>query len=210
MTDSKVSFTSRKRRNRRARRVGGIQRYFGGMTAPGANDMIFTSRWEYGQLSSGTTGVISAANIAPTIQSTSEYSVLGTMFNEIKLLRCTIIFTPCINAGGSVTSGRLMVGTNMYANATTHASTPLAATDVQNLARVRFIPVGTNVNTAVQYQMVVPRDLEFSGITQDAPSAPTPFAGSPGAVYIFANHLTVSVSYLVVDIQATWHLRGRQ
>ncbi len=210
MTDRKSSSQSSRRRRRAPGRRAGRRRYFGGLTAPGANMMVFTSRWQFGQLTSGTSGILSASSIAPTITSSSEYSIVGSMFTEVKLLAATVIISPQVNAGSSVTSGRLIMGTNMIANATTHASLPLAITDVQNLAKVRFYVLSQYNNNVFQYQMPVPRNLEFAGITQDAPVAPTPWAGSPGAVYVFANNLTVSTTYAIVDIQATWMLRGRQ
>lgn len=175
-----------------------------------SNEMIYESRWEFGQLSSGTSGVISAASISPSIANTSEYSVIQNLFTEVRLLTCKVEFGPAVQTTTNTTSITMVCGTALLANGTTHASTPLAITDVQNLDRKSIFPMGLYVDRIHRYNMSVPKALEFSSITADAPATPTPWAGSPGCVYLFGDHATVSTPYLVVWVTARWHLRSRQ
>lgn len=201
--DKKQSSRQPQRRRRSA------LRYYGGVPrGPSANTMIYTAGYEYGNLAANTSGVLSSADISGSITAfdSTEYTYVTGLFSEIKLLNLTVTFT-CCSVGGQNRS-RALIGTDMNSNYTTHASTPLTAQQVYNLPRLVYLQLNDTVEP-FQYQMIVPRNLEFSSITNDAPTVPTPYAGSPGCVYVFANDLSASRVYLKVDVRATWLLRGR-
>jgi len=171
------------------------------------NSMLVKSQWYFGALNTGTSGTISRGSISPSVSFSSEYSVYQNLFTEVKLLACTVVFTPTTMTESALVQGRLMVGTNMIFNGTTFTA-PTSATNVQNTAHP--IDLCTYGVRPVHYRMVVPRSLEYSSITGDIPTIPTPFAGSPGCVVVWGDNLTVSTNYFQVDIHAIWHLRGRQ
>jgi len=175
--------------------------------SPAANSMVYTTRWEYGQLQTGTTGLISASDIAPSITNSSEYSTVASLFSEVKLLSCNVMFTPHHVPADS--SGRLWIGTQMQANQTVQAATPLVSSQVTNLTNSVIINVGPGMTRVYNYRMKVPRRLMFASISADAPDPVTPYAGSPGAVYVWGDNLTASVAYVLVDVQCTYILRGR-
>jgi len=171
------------------------------------NSMFVKSSWYFGALNTGTSGTISRGSISPSVSFSSEYSVYQNLFTEVKLLACTVVFTPTTMTESALVQGRLIVGTNMLFNGTTFTA-PTSATNVQNTAHP--IDLCTYGVRPVRYHMVVPKSLEYSSITGDIPSVPTPFAGSPGCVVVWGDNLTVSTNYFQVDIHAIWHFRGRQ
>ncbi len=175
--------------------------------AVGLNSMLYKTQWEYGGLSTGTSGTIARGDISPTIANSSEYSLLQSLFTQVRLLRCTVIFTGQAQSLSTVSQGRMFCSTNMIFTAATN-TTPTSALQVQNQTRV--FTITTNSVTPVRYLMPVPSDLEFSNITSDSPSTPTPWAGSPGCVCLWADNLTPSTAYFRVDVEAVYHLRGRQ
>ncbi len=170
--------------------------------------MTITCRYDYGEVKSGTSGSISIADISPTIQNMSEYSTVSSLFSEIKLLACTVVFTnTCTSAS---VNGRIIIGTQMQANFNSHATPPLVSTQVENLAAVKYLTLGYSVfDRPFRYKMVVPPGLEYSSISADAPSTVTPWAGSPGCVYVFGDGLSASFQYFRVDVIATYTFRGR-
>jgi len=172
----------------------------------GINKMIYKTRWEFGLVSSGTSGTIAVSNISPSIVNSSEYSTVSSLFSEVKLLRCQIVITQRLQ-GGEIVS-RLMVGTQMQANQSV-PGTVTSISNVQNLARLVYITIGAPSIRPVHYNMVVPRSLDYASITADAPSPVTPWAGSPGCIYMWANNTTASADYFHVDVLATYMLRGR-
>jgi len=174
------------------------------------NEMLLQSRWEYSQLNSNSAGILSDAGISPTIQGSSEYSTISSLFTEIRLISCRVIIAPNFNPASAITATVAIIGTHLVSNATTHPSPPLAATDVQNLDRKVRMSVGGYATRSLRYKMKVPPGLEFSNIAADAPATPTPWAGSPGCVRIYADHCTVSVPYVVIWIETMHHVRGRQ
>jgi len=52
--------------------------------------------------------------------------------------------------------------------------------------------------------------LEFANLSADSPGTVTPWAGSPGAVLMFSDHLTNSINYMIGTWSGVWMLRGRQ
>ncbi len=171
------------------------------------NKMVYRTSWNYGSLTSSTDGILSAADISPSIENSSEYTILQSLFGEVKLLRCTVRFT--LSNSADATMSRAYVGTAMQATKSTHATTPLGYNDVQNLARVKLIPCGGNTSRTVSYRMVVPRNLDYTLLTNDSPTVATPYAGSPGCVYIYADTLTPSRRYYTIDVECVYLLRGR-
>lgn len=204
MSDIKTTTksTSKVKPRRRARRSPVTRQ-------PLLNEVLVSSRWEYGQLASASTGILSASDISPSFANTSEYSTWNVLFSEVKLVRCRVLFGPNYNTSSTPTLATAMVGTAMDDNQNSHASTPLTITQVQNLARKRTFTIGNFTNKQIAYDMLVPRSLEFSLIGSDAPSTPTPWAGSPGCVRIFANHCQTSINYLDVVVETVHWLRGR-
>lgn len=173
------------------------------------NSMILRTRWEYGALSTGGAGTIANGNVSPSISNSSEYSSIQNFFTEVRLLKCTITITSNANSSTTLVNGRLMLATNMLGNQNAPISVT-SATQVQNSTKLKYIQVGPSFLRPVRYSMPVPKDLEFSNIVADAPATVTPWAGSPGVIVMWANHLTLSVQYYVVDVEATYELRARQ
>jgi len=201
--------TRSKHQTKRGRARGGSQRTSVNSTSimQLSNGMTYATRWEFGSVASGTTGQIAVSTINPSIVNTSEYSTITSLFSEVRLLRCQVIFTPALPSTSS-NVGRVMIGTQMQANSSV-PGTVTSITQVQNLARVTFMTVGAPSQRPLVYNMPVPRGLEFASITADAPSPVTPFAGSPGCVYLWADGLTNSNTYLKVDVIALYQCRGR-
>jgi len=178
-----------------------------GPRRPMSNEMILESRWQYGVVSSSATSLITLADISPSIVNSVEYSTLQSLFNEIRLLSCVVDFGPTVTTTAGV--GTMIVGTQMQANQTTHDTVPLSVTQVVNLDRKKEYVIGSSQMRIYKYKMKVPRGLEFSSLTSDAPATVTPFAGSPGCVYVYASNLTASVVYLNIYVTTRHHLRGR-
>lgn len=168
--------------------------------------LVHESRWEYGGASSGTAGTISIGDISPSIQNSSEYSILQSLFTEVKLISCVVSFVGQTQ-GSTIRQGSILIGTNMLQNGTTF-TTPTSINDVANLDRKR--EVSTFLTRPLRYRMVVPRGLEFSGITNDMPTVPLPYAGSPGVVKVWGDNLDTSTGYFIIHVTARWMLRGRQ
>ena len=172
----------------------------------GMNTMLYKTSWTSTTLSTGTTGTL-ASWTSPTITQSSEYSIMASLFTECRLLRCHMIFTPTQAVNSSVLQGAVIVSTNMLLNGNTGGN-PSSYSDVQNqLNAVRF---STSSVRPLTYVMPVPQDLEYSGISSDAPNPATPWAGSPGAVLWYATGLTASTVYLQLHVECVYALRGRQ
>lgn len=170
------------------------------------NEMIYRTSWTATSLSSGTTGTLSSWTDGSIIHS-SEYSIVSSLFNEVRLKTATFIFTPTQSANGSVNHFALVVSTNMLLNANT-GSDPGSYTDVQNQTRpVRLSSLSV---APLRYRFPVPRNLEFANIAADAPDPPTPWAGSPGIIRWYATGGTASTVYFNLHVDAVYHLRGRQ
>ncbi len=191
-------------RQRNRRRRNGMTR----MPAQVAlNEMLYDFTWHYGSLAASTAGVISAADISPTIQNSTEYASLLNIFGESKLVSCTVTAGPLCNT--TSISSTIVIGTKLSVNANSHDTPPLTSSQVENLDRKKTWPVGPFQVRALNYQMKVPRGLEFSLITADAPSTQTPWAGAPGCVYIFGFGASASQGYLDIYVRCRHHLRSR-
>lgn len=170
------------------------------------NEMKYKTTWTATAVSSGTAGTMQSWT-SPSIAHSSEYSVVSSLFTEVRLLRCTAIFGPIQSANGTIAHGTLIVGTNMLENEST-GSTPAAFTDIQNLTRpVRISTLGVR---EYYYRVPVPKNLEFAALTADAPNPPTPWAGSPGAIKWFGSNVQPSTAFFTIHLEAVYHLRGRQ
>lgn len=170
------------------------------------NEMILRTSWTQTSVTSGTTGTM-ASWTSPSIIHSSEYSVVSSLFSEVRLRRATLIFTPTQSANGSVNHVALVVSCNMLLNENT-GTDPASYTDVQN--QTRPVRLSTLSVRPLNYRLTVPRDLEFANIAGDAPNPPTPWAGSPGIVRWYATGGTPSTVYFNLHIDAVYHLRGRQ
>lgn len=200
MSETKIEVKKSTRRRPRRRGRSGPAR-----SIP-LNEMRYLTRWEVVGLSSGTSGTMSDCH-SPSIQSSSEYSILQSLFTEIKLVSGTFIFTGQAQSLSTVAQSRLWVGTNMiFTNGT--FSNPTSVTQVQNLTRVVQVP--SNLIRPYRYRYPVPPGLEFSNITQDSPTTATPWAGSPGMLCWWGDGFTPSTAYFKVDFVGVFHLRGRQ
>ena len=84
---------------------------------------------------------------------------------------------------------------------------PTAYSAVLNLRN----PLSENTwrNTPFTYSYRIP-SVDHSLITADSPTTPTPWAGSPGALVIFADDLSVTTTYYRVNATGVWHVRSRQ
>ncbi len=200
MSDRKVARKSVARKTRRNVKVSLP-------TSLPLNTMLYEFTYQYGQIAANTSGVLSAADISPTIQNSTEYSLLNQIFAESKCISCTVHIGTLANS--STTTITAIVGTKMGVNATTHDSTPLSSSQVENLENKVVIPAGPQNNRVFHYRMKMPKDLDFSLITADAPATQTPWAGAPGCTYIYANGATASTTYMYVYVKARHLLRGR-
>lgn len=202
----------KKRTERKGRQSNsGSSRYYGGIPlGPAQNGMTYTTRWEYGILTSDSKGSISISDIAPSISNSSEYSTVSSLFTECKLLSCSLTITNCVDiatVGSPVRNGELLLCTQMQANQSVNTP-PTGTSAVSNGAFLRLFAIGNTVEP-FQYRMKVPRRLEYASITADAPNPVTPWAGSPGAVYAYAQDLTPFAGYCKVFVTCTYALRGR-
>lgn len=202
--DRKRKSSSRRPRRRRGTGGGTVENVpFG----PRTNQMSYSWSFDFGVVSANTSGTISLGDISPSIQNSSEYSTVSSLFTECRLVRCTVRIVPQVGTAALVT-GSVMMGTQMASNLNTFTA-PTQFSNVQNLAGTFVIPVGPFINRTFRYNMVVPRRLEYSSITSDAPATVTPWAGSPGVVQMFGQDLTASASYIQIFVDVTHMLRGR-
>jgi hypothetical protein len=107
----------------------------------------------------------------------------------------------------TVSHARIVIGTRLDANAN-HLTAPTSWSGVLNTTNTKEVFSANNNNRTV-VELVVPRQLEHSNIDADAPSTPTPWAGSPGAWYVYGDGFSNSTAYFIVTVSAMWHLRGR-
>jgi len=166
-------------------------------------------RWtvEGGDIASGTAGAISFTS-SPSLQNSSENTVIQNLFSEVRLVSFRVVYTPTQSVNGSVLQSTFIVGTNMIFNQTTN-SAPAAFTSVQNLTRSRT--VASCAVKPISISMVVPRGLEFTSTAtgSDVPAIPSPFSGSPGMLVGYGTGFTASTVYFKEQQIVIMHLRGR-
>jgi hypothetical protein len=174
------------------------------ISQPSLNHMFYSASWTVTTLTAGTSGQISMAS-GFSISNSSEYSNLQTIFSEVRLRRVTFSFS-CRFPQDTGVHSRAQCGTRMEANQTTFTN-PSAFTDVQNLAgRREFTDC---FNGLVNVRAVVPKQLDFTSLVADVPTLVSPWAGSPGSLYLYGDGFTVSRDVFTVVVRGTWELRGR-
>ncbi len=157
-------------------------------------------------LSSDTAGTLSSS-ISASIQSASEYSVLSSLYREVRLKAQTLQFFWASPYNTGSQTYLVMMATDMRYNGTTFTS-PTQYLDVYNISD-RKLHSRSNPRL-VTFRRQVPRDLEFSNIEADCPTLPVPFSGSPGVIQIFGSGLPVSTAATTtIFITATYEVRGR-
>ncbi len=172
------------------------------------NEMHYETRWQYAaSINSNGSGLLTLADISPSIANTVEYSNITALFGLVRLVSCEVEFGPTCTSTAGI--GTMIVGTQMQANQNSHATTPLSASQVENLDNKQEYVIGATQMRVYKYKMKVPAQLEFSSITSDAPATVTPWAGSPGCVYVYAPGLTASAPYLTIYVKVRYHLKGR-
>jgi len=169
------------------------------------NGMIYKTSWSAGLLSTGTAGTVSTT-IGFTIQNSSEYSSLTTLFSEVKLVSVNVVFSPR-GTYSATNVGRIIVGYNGLYNSTT-STAPTGFLGVANCTHK--VTISTNIIRPFIYRVPIARGLEYTLISADCPSAPTPWAGSPGVVSVWGDHMQASQDYFIVDVtNAVYYLKGR-
>lgn len=169
--------------------------------------IFYQAAWTNAAIVSSTSGMISS-NHAPTIQNSSEYSSISNIYARVRLIAFQTTITSYVPNDVSATTlhNRVLVGYDVDMNATTN-TLPTQAIEVENLTRVKLVMSASRY--PVTYWADVPPNLEYSLINADAPTLPSPFAGSPGVVKIFGLGFTASTQYLNVHCRAIWQLTSR-
>jgi hypothetical protein len=146
--------------------------------------------------------------MSPSIQNFTEYSTLSSLFAEVKLISAYAEFAPLDNASTSHAQGLLYVGTNLLYNRSTTV-VPTSVSQVENLRGMRTI--STSIIRPVRVRIAVPKGLDYSLITADAPATETPWAGSPGVLAGISGSGTLanSIRYFYVRLTAIHAFRGR-
>ncbi len=171
-----------------------------------ADSTVIRTSYTVAALSSGTDGTISSS-IGASISSVSEYSVLSSLYREVKLVAQTINFFFNSPYATGVNSGLWVMGTDMRMNATTY-TLPTAYLDIYNMSdRKMYCRTSPAL---ISFRRRVPRALDFTNIADDCPTLPVPFAGSPGVIQIFATGGAVSSQLTTtIMVTATYMLKGR-
>jgi len=170
------------------------------------NSMIYKTTWTDSAVTSGTTGAITYT-VSPSIVSSSEYSTMQAIFTEIKLISFRVVLVPVQSNSTSVTHSYIAMATNMLMNGTTFTQ-PTTYPSVENSTKV--VRVNSTAVRNFSYLMPVPRNFEYQSIVGDAPTIPTPWAGSPGLVLIYGANFSSSIVYWQISVTAVYALRGRQ
>ncbi len=171
-----------------------------------ADTMVLRTSYTSSALSSGTDGTVSSS-ISGSIQSCTEYSVLSSLYREVRLLAqdLTFFFASPYNTGSQ--SYLVAIGTDMKMNGTTFTS-PTSYLEVYNSSD-RKLYSRTNPQQ-ITFRRRVPRNLEYTNIDADCPTLPVPFAGSPGVIQVYATGTPVSTAMTTtIIISATYELKGR-
>jgi hypothetical protein len=162
--------------------------------------MIYTSSWVATAITTSGSGVISYA-VSPSIASSSEYSLIQSLFTEVRLLRAQFQLSPRQSNSTSVAQNSIVLGTDMAMNGTTFTN-PASSSAVTNCLNMKR--VFTGAKTIPSYEMPVPRDLDYSSLatTADIPTLPDPSIGCPGMVLVYADGLANSTTYFDVACRA--------
>jgi len=175
---------------------------------------MITTGWVATNIASGTAGAISYTT-GLSIQESLEYSSLAAIYSEVKLVRALFFLTPVLPYGytdGSYSTivyerpAPIYAGSDIRYNSTTASTSSISA--IIGLPNLRiFQPFFARPN--MQIPAYIPRGLEHALLSADAPTVPTPYAGSPGILTVASVGLSNSTTYFNVIVRATYHLRGR-
>jgi hypothetical protein len=168
------------------------------------NQIFVKSQWSLTDLSSGTTSALSFT-ASPSIQNSTEYSILQSLFTEVRLLRAVFKFTP-VQTNSAVLHTRLALGTNGLQNGTTFTQ-PTSFTQINNLANSQDVFTGSKI--IFHYEMSVPQ-TDFLSLVGDIPTIPDPERGSPGMVVGWSGAVTTATTYFNVNVIVVHQLRYRQ
>jgi len=173
---------------------------------PRQNELVITVGWTNSSITSGTAGTISQTS-GFSIQETTEYSALANLFGEVKLLSATMLIISGRATDATTADAQLYMGYDIRYNSVT-ATNPISR--ALQLALPKFTlwnPMGAV--KALRVRVPIPKNLEFTRIDSDTPTAPIPYAGSPGVWSIWADGAANSSGYASSDTRATFWLRYR-
>jgi len=166
---------------------------------------LFRTSWTTSELTSGTSGTISAVYGA-SVQYSSEFSALNVLFTTVRLRGFRVTLIPKLTTTTTAIHSVVLLATHASYNGTTY-TLPADAKAVENTQKMVQFHTGRDV--PMSYYMWLPKNLDYSALTNDNPVTPDPGAGSPGAVVIWAEGLTASLRYFQVQLSAIFQLRGR-
>ncbi len=174
-----------------------------------ADSLVLRTSWTLAALSTGTAGEISAS-ISSSVSNSSEFSVLSSLWREVKLVSHSIEFffyNPYSTSGTSAVTSTLVMGTDMRMNGTTF-TLPTTYLEVYNISDSKTF-CRTSPRKII-FRRQVPRNLQHTNIAEDVPTLPIPYAGSPGVIQMFTTGGAISAPYTTVLLnRATYHLQGR-
>ncbi len=175
---------------------------------------ILRSAFALAPINTDTSGVAISTVVGASISQTSEYAAMGSLFKEVRLLAFEIklgfLYVHNNDSKGYNPGTMVVMGTDPTMN-TNNSSDPTSYNDVQNRPDVQYYI--SNKEGIIRKRMRVAPNLEFLPLTADAPTTPTPFAGSPGVIAIYGNGWNTGGTGAPVTTYVlcfgTWELRGR-
>ncbi len=199
------------RRNKNGRQTGSslVQQFANIPKQIPTDSVILRTSFTVAALTSDGTGLISQS-IGASISQASEYSVLASLYREVRLLSFKLDFFfyyPYVNSGTNNGTALIVIGTDMRMNSTTF-TLPTQYLDAYNLSD-RKLFARTNPRQ-ITFERQVPKNLEYTNIADDCPTLPVPFSGSPGVIQIVSLGNIASITHTTVLLcSATYQLRGR-
>jgi len=140
-----------------------------------------------------------------TIQFSTEYSALSSVFAECKLLGVVVIITP-IYATSTVAQSQIIIGLNKGQNATTN-SPPSSFSGVENLRGNVTVASAYPGRTTIKVNLT--RVKNFLPLNGDCPTDPLSDSGSPGALLWYGTGFEASTNIFTMFYRCTWLLRSR-
>ncbi len=200
MTDVKTQ--KRNPARRRRRRTATIPRQ------PRIAETIIPVGWTNSSISTGTSGAISTT-FGLSCQEATEYTSLANLFQEVKLVSASWTFISGRPTDTVTASLQVFMAFDVRYNSNTATAPASRDAVLHNNTWKVWNPIGavkTFTYVAPSKQL---RDLDFTKIDADAPTLPTPFAGSPGVLMLYADSGAVSTGYATLLTQASYWVRGR-
>lgn len=173
---------------------------------PLLNETLITVGWTNSAVTSGTAGTI-AVTSGFSIQETTEYSAIANLFGEVRLVAAQVIFISGRATDTTTVNAQMYMGYDIRYNSVT-ASNPTSRALQMALPKFTLWNAQGAVK-ALRVNVPIPKNLEFTRVDSDTPSAPVPYAGSPGVWSIWADGAAASTGYASWDTRATYHLRYR-